>query len=201
MIYAFNDQGPSTFLSYVVRTAGERRRSWERRARHCERWIRSFADPAAKPGRNCEPVAFGIFPALPVLSDWEFCGARVALAMIGLYGLISYTVQQRTREIGIRVALAQKAGIFFRWCWGKACARRWWALRGCAYGPGSDAAVASVLYGVEPGGLDYVHGRGDVVADSGGGGVSVPARRAMKVDPIVACDTSDGDGLWEPGVE
>ncbi|HXD16614.1 MAG TPA: ABC transporter permease [Vicinamibacterales bacterium] len=116
-----------------------------------------------------------------------FAGAALLLAAIGIYGLMSYSVQQRTREIGIRVALGAdsphvrnmvvRQGMIV-------------ALAGVAIGLASafglTRIIASFLYGVtahDPVVFVAVPLLLSAVALIG---VWFPARRAARVDPVVA---------------
>lgn len=114
-------------------------------------------------------------------------GVASLLAAIGLYGVISYAVAQRTKEIGVRVALGAQRGDVLRMV---AASAGVLLLAGLVFGLGSALAltrlVSSMLYGL---------GAGDVIVFAGAAGImavialvatSVPARRAMSVDPVVA---------------
>jgi predicted permease len=75
----------------------------------------------------------------------------LALSLIGIYGVISYAVTQRTREIGIRMALgAQRGGL--RWMFVRSALALTWV--GVVIGLGAAAAVArmmrTILFGVSP---------------------------------------------------
>jgi predicted permease len=121
-------------------------------------------------------ILLGVFSALALL-----------LSSVGIYGLVSYSVAQQTREIGVRLALgASRQDLLFLIAGD--CTRL--ILIGAVLGSAAAAAVtgflAPLLYGITP----Y-----DAIAFSGGIIVLgfaallacyLPARRAVRIDPITA---------------
>jgi putative ABC transport system permease protein len=109
------------------------------------------------------------------------------LAAVGLYGVMSYLVTSRTREIGIRIALgAQRRavlGMTFRW-------GAMLLLFGGAIGILAAIAVArlfaSILYGVRAGDLQTFFIATLTLSAAASLAALIPARRAAKVDPIIA---------------
>ncbi|HEV8600476.1 MAG TPA: ABC transporter permease [Gemmatimonadales bacterium] len=116
-----------------------------------------------------------------------FAGVALLLAMVGVHGVLSYTVAQRSREIGIRMALGADRANVGRLVVGQGARL---ALAGLTLGVlGALAAarlLASLLYGVRP----YDPATFTAVA-LGLGAVALlaswlPARRATRVDPMIA---------------
>jgi putative ABC transport system permease protein len=114
------------------------------------------------------------------------CSALI-LAAIGIYGLLAYSVQQRTREIGIRIALGADPRDVCKMVLREGSALTLIGmLLGVAAGLALTRLMASLLYGVKP--WDPL-AFGAVLAILGGVAVIagyIPARRAMRVDPMVA---------------
>jgi putative ABC transport system permease protein len=115
-----------------------------------------------------------------------FSGLALALAVIGIYGTLAYAVTQRTREIGIRLALGAQRAVVFR-----LILRRGMSLVGIGLGVGLAAALvfgrllANFLYGVgarDPLTLAFVV---FVLAAAALLACLLPARRATQVDPMV----------------
>jgi len=116
-----------------------------------------------------------------------FAGCALLLAAIGIYGLMAYSVEQRTQEIGIRMALGAQAEQVRQMVVGQGMAL---ALVGLVIGLGVALGLAQVissfLFGVkarDPLAFTAVPILLAVVALVA---VWLPARRASKVDPIIA---------------
>ncbi|MGB8441070.1 MAG: ABC transporter permease [Candidatus Acidiferrales bacterium] len=188
IIYVANEQGPSTYLAYMVRTAG---------------------DPAAFVG-SAQAALHELDPQLPLIQAQtmehftdqtpavflrrypsyvigSFAALALILAMIGLYGLISFTVAQRTREIGIRVALgAQPRDIL------ELVMRQGIGAVVVGVGVGVVAALvltrlmATLLFGVKPTDVVTFASVAVILTCVALAASYIPARRAMRTDPLVA---------------
>jgi predicted permease len=110
-----------------------------------------------------------------------------ALGVAGLYGVISYSVAQRTREIGIRVAIgAQHSTVRRMFIAEGARLAAIGILCGTATALGLMRLMGSLLFGVKP--IDPLTYAAVALALAAAAAMAsyIPARRAMRVDPIVA---------------
>jgi predicted permease len=120
-----------------------------------------------------------------------FAGLGLLLASLGIYGVIAYSVTQRTQEIGIRMALGASRGRVQR---GVLARTLWLVLAGIVVGTlGSFAAsraIASLLFGTQP--TDLVTYAGMIVLLTAVALVAgyLPARRASRIDPMIALMTN-----------
>jgi predicted permease len=188
VIYVANEQGPATFLTYMVRTAG---------------------DPAAFVG-TVQVALHQMDQGLPLIQPQtmehftnqtssvflrrypsyligSFAGLALILAMIGLYGLISYTVQQRTREIGIRMALGAQPADVLKLVVGQGVGA---VLTGVGVGMVAALALtrlmASLLFGVRPTDAVTFASVAVLLTCVALAASYIPARRAMRTDPLNA---------------
>ena len=117
----------------------------------------------------------------------SFATLALVLAMIGLYGLISYSVLRRTREIGIRLALgAQREDILRLILRQGVIATLAGVGIGLVAGLGLTRVMASLLYGINSGDWIVFAGVAIFLAAVAITASYVPARRATQVDPMVA---------------
>jgi predicted permease len=127
-------------------------------------------------GRRQHMILLGAFSALALL-----------LATLGIYGVLSYAVTQRTREIGLRMALGASAASVLRMV--VAHGLRLTAA-GLAIGIGCALAVSralgSLLYGVGTTDPATYAGVAVILSSVGILACVIPARRAARVDPIAA---------------
>jgi predicted permease len=187
-LYCPFDQDDNSYINYVVRSA---------------------ANPAIVLGEvrdaltKTDPQLFAITPLtmdqiiqqspsvflrrFPSYLIGSFAALALLLAMIGLYGLISYSVSQRTREIGIRVSLGAQQADVMRLVLGLGAKLTAIGLVvGVAAALGLTQLMGSILYGVkatDPFTFILVAVLLALVALAAG---YIPARRAMRVDPMVA---------------
>ena len=135
-----------------------------------------------------ESVDHTLFEERLIARFSSFFGAlALVLACIGLYGLLSYEVTRRTREIGIRMALGAGRTDVLRGVIGQGLAlAAAGVVGGAAASFGVTRFLGSILFGVHPGDpvtLIIVTGLLLVVA---GAACWIPAWRAMRVDPVSA---------------
>ncbi len=116
-----------------------------------------------------------------------FGGLAVLLAALGLYGVISYTVAQRTNEIGIRMALgAQRSGIVGLVLREVAVLIGIGIAIGAGLALGGGRAASSLLYGLKANDPLTLALAVMLLAAIGLAAIFVPARRASRLDPMVA---------------
>lgn len=116
-----------------------------------------------------------------------FAATALLVASLGIYGVVSYAVARRSNEVGIRMALGAQAGNVYRMVLWQAMVP---IVLGLAAGVAAAVAAGSVLskllYEVSPrdpavlAGVTLLLGLVGLVA------CTIPARRAMRVDPIEA---------------
>ena len=109
------------------------------------------------------------------------------LAGVGLYGVMAFTVGQRTREIGVRRALGASRGAVLRALFSRNFTQLGIGLAlGLAAGIPFAWQLGASLRTIEPGGLAVALGALLVLGSAALLAVAVPARRALRVDPMLA---------------
>jgi putative ABC transport system permease protein len=116
-----------------------------------------------------------------------FSGLALLLAAVGLYGVMSHSVAQRTREIGIRMALGARPGAVARMVVGEALLLvSTGGLLGFAMSAGVGRTIRSFLHGVAPYDPGLYLTVAAVLSAVALLAVWLPAYRASRIDPIVA---------------
>jgi putative ABC transport system permease protein len=185
-IYTSYLQDPFAGMSFVVRSAVEPE-SLIPAVRETVRQI-DKAQPVAEV-REMEQIISEVAaqPRFNTLLLSLFAGVALLLAAAGIYGVMSYSVTQRTHEIGLRMALGAQTHDVIRLI-------VWQGIRltlvGLALGLASAYAMtrvmAALLYGVSPTDPSTFAGGAILLVIVALLACYIPARRATKVDPLIA---------------
>jgi putative ABC transport system permease protein len=184
--YVPYSQSPAQRFRIVIRTAGQPAaavHSLRGVVRRLDRdlpvsqvrTLDELLDDSSSP-RRLNAVLLGLFAALALV-----------LAALGVYGVVSWSVQQRRREIGILIALgADRADVVRSVLRGAMVP----ATGGIAAGLGAAALLAlamrSLLYQVEPLDATVLGGAALLLAAAAAAASALPARRAALIDPILS---------------
>jgi predicted permease len=179
-------QSPSPITSALVRAEGDPAPL----AAQVRAAIRA-ADPdlavaSVRPAPEIVDSMLGQQRQLSLLSS-AFGLTALVLASIGVYGVVSYAVERRVREIGIRVALGaqrrQVTGMLIRDVAKVVTAG---VILGSAGGVTSARAMQSMLFGLDPNDYSLLFGAAVLLLTVAGIAAYLPARRAARLDPLHA---------------
>jgi ABC-type antimicrobial peptide transport system permease subunit len=116
-----------------------------------------------------------------------FGAVALALSMLGLYGVMAYTVARRNNEIGVRIALGADRGRVLRMVLGDVGRVVAFGLvLGVAGALASGKLVKAFLFGLQPGEPAVFAAAALLLAVVALGAGLVPALRASRVDPVAA---------------
>jgi predicted permease len=182
------NQGPDTYLNLLVRTSQDEASVLPSvvAAIHKIDPAIGTADEATMTERmNDSQTAY-----LHRASAWlvgGFAMLALLLGVIGLYGVIAYSVSQRTREIGVRMALGAQRGTVYQlilkeagWLTG------WGILAGLICAVGAATLMQSLLFGTAAWDATTLATVGMVLAVCAMAASYIPARRAASVNPVEA---------------
>ena len=185
-VYRSYRQVPRRALTVVVRTAGEPLASVET----LRSQVRGVGPQQTLYNVRTAEIVLAESIARPrfnMLLITIFAVVALLLATVGVYGVISYTVSQRTQEIGIRMALGARPRDVLKMVVGQGLLL---ALIGVGAGLIASFAVmrllVSLLYGVRPTDFTTFASVSAVLMLVVAIASYIPARRATKVDPLVA---------------
>jgi ABC-type antimicrobial peptide transport system permease subunit len=116
-----------------------------------------------------------------------FAALALVLGVVGLYGVVAYSVSQRTREIGVRMALGAERSAVHRLILKEAGLLAGIGIvlgLGCSIG--AAALMKSVLFGVQAWDVSTLAGVAGVLGAFALLASFIPARRAARVNPVDA---------------
>ncbi|HLF82573.1 MAG TPA: ABC transporter permease, partial [Blastocatellia bacterium] len=186
MIYWAYPQFPVIFNSIVVRTEGDPLNIVG--TVKSQIWSVDPNQPVARVATMEQVLATSVAPRrFNMVLVGLFAAVALALAAVGIYGVISYTVSQRTHELGIRVALGAQGADVLKLVVGQGMIL---ALLGVGLGLAAAAGLtrlmSSLLFGVSPTDAPTFAVIALLLTSVALAACAIPARRATKVDPMVA---------------
>ncbi len=179
-------QRPESEMSFVVRSHGDPGAV----AREVREQIRALdpEQPVAEVLTLDELLSKSVaLPRFRTVLLGVFAALALLLAAVGLYGVLSYSVTQRTQEIGIRMALGAQRGAIYSGVIGRGMLLVSIGLAiGVAAAMFLTGFISTFLYGVQPRDPATIFGVVGVFAAIALVACWIPARRASRVDPLVA---------------
>jgi putative ABC transport system permease protein len=174
------------YFSYVVRTSGD-----PTTIIAAVRGAIRATDPAL-PVRNFQTLD-DVLAASVAPARWSttllgvFAGVALVMAILGVFGVLSFVVTQRTRELGIRIALGATPGSLRRTVVGRGLAL---VVAGVGLGVAGSMALTrfmgALLFGVTPTDPMTYTAVATTLVIAAGVASYLPARRATHIDPIIA---------------
>jgi putative ABC transport system permease protein len=179
-------QQPLNGMALIVRTASDPKGFVEAIRR--EVLAVDAEQPIYDVSAMVDVVSRSVFlPRVSMLLLGAFAISALLLAVVGIYGVVSYTVTERTRELGVRMALGADAASTLRLVLGKSMLLvGGGTVCGLVASVAVTRVIAGLLYGVSPFDPIVFVGVSLVLAAAGFVASLIPARRATRVDPIVA---------------
>ena len=177
------ERGPSNQITLFVRTASDPARA----LRSLQTALRGIEPNIALLGTRTLAEVAAASMQVTQFALWLlgiFAATAVALAAVGIYGVMSYVVRLRTREIGTRVALGATRGdiVWLVLRQGAAIASIGTVL-GLALSIVASRSLAAILFGVSPSDPATLAMSAAALTAATMGACYVPARRAARVDP------------------
>ncbi len=185
--YPFN-QSPDGYFSLVVRTSQAEQSllpTLVATVREIDPGIGTLDEATMADRINNSPTAYVHRSAAWLVGG--FAALALLLGVVGLYGVIAYSVTQRTREIGVRMALGAQRGSVYQLILREA---GWLAGIGIGAGIlcsiGAAMLMRGLLFGVQAWDVATLSAVSVVLSISALVASYVPARRAARVDPMIA---------------
>jgi putative ABC transport system permease protein len=186
IVYVPYPQDPFSMIAYVVRTKGDPSEIVSSVRHELEQMDRNVAMANVSTMSAVREVALAQ-PKFNTLLISAFSAAALALSIIGLFGVLAYSVTQRTREIGIRMAVgAQRSDILAMMLRQGARLVAAGLVIGAISAFFASRLLTHVLYDVSAHDPAVHIGLGVVLAVTALLATYVPARRATRVEPLHA---------------
>ena len=185
-LYACYGQNPGTLAAIVMHTHGDtasiaaaaKQAVWSIDGEQAVWKIRTLNDMVEAQTSQHRLVATLVL---------SFAAVAIALAVIGVYGIVSYTVTRRTREIGIRLALGARGDTVLRVVLGRVLVlTAAGAVLGLAASLAAGQALVSVLYQMEPKDPATLAACAGLLMLAAVAAAVIPARKALRTDPVAA---------------